>query len=231
MHKYMALKQRVESPFCFAIRKYGWERTVSTYKVLEEVEHEDKYELNKLLIERENYWINKLNTLVPNGYNVHYSNHISPPTISNKEERYKKTSESLKGKYMNHESTSKPVRCIETGEIFPSCSEAERKMNLSVSGVNKVVNGVNLSVGGYSFEFVNEESKTRTKSRKQPKKPIICLETQEIFETARECSRIMFGSEEIKRSNIVSSCKKGWSCMGYHFQFYIEHDNTVPSLD
>lgn len=88
-HYYDAMKG-TKTPFCDAIRKYGWENVIKSYKVIEKYEMDDKQKLNEIIVERETYWIGKLNTLLPNGYNVHLSNHKMIPFISNKEERYKK---------------------------------------------------------------------------------------------------------------------------------------------
>ena len=50
--------------------------------------------------------------------------------------------------------TSKPVRCIETGEVFASGAEAARQMNLDASHLSKVCRGKLKSTKGYHFEFV-----------------------------------------------------------------------------
>lgn len=53
-------------------------------------------------------------------------------------------------------SISKPVLCVETGEIFSSCSEAERKLNLGSSMVHySIRRGV--KAHGYTFEYVDKQ--------------------------------------------------------------------------
>ena len=49
------------------------------------------------------------------------------------------------------------VRCIETGEVYNSCKEAERKLGLSESAVSKVLRGVSKTSKGYHFEYVEVE--------------------------------------------------------------------------
>ena len=50
------------------------------------------------------------------------------------------------------------VRCIETGEVYNSCNEAERKLGLSKNIVCKVVKGIRKAAKGYHFEYVEEET-------------------------------------------------------------------------
>ena len=224
-HKYDAYVNKIQTPFANAIRKYGWETISSTYKVIEKIEKEDKQELNNILVERESYWINKLNTLVPNGYNVHLSNHKMIPHLSNKESRYKKTSMSLKGKYMNQEYSSKPVICIETGVEYPSISECERQMGFKHNTIGKVLKGKCSNHLGYTFMYKNEL--TKLKQRPQRNRPIICIELNKEFRTTREASVWLCGSER-KHSNIHEAIQKGWKCSSYHWKY--KQDNTVPSL-
>ena len=49
------------------------------------------------------------------------------------------------------------VRCIETGEVYNSCREAERKLGLPENTVAKVVRGSMKTAKGYHFEVVEEE--------------------------------------------------------------------------
>ena len=51
------------------------------------------------------------------------------------------------------------VRCIETGEVYNSCAEADRKLGLSESTISKVIRGSMKTAKGYHFEVVEEETK------------------------------------------------------------------------
>lgn len=61
--------------------------------------------------------------------------------------------------YENRENVKKklshPVRCIETGEIFPSMIEAERKLHLGSTAVYFSIKNNKSTVQGYTFEKVN----------------------------------------------------------------------------
>lgn len=49
---------------------------------------------------------------------------------------------------------SKPVRCVQTGEVFPSCNEAEKSMHLGSTAVFHSLKFNRPTVQGYTFELV-----------------------------------------------------------------------------
>lgn len=53
---------------------------------------------------------------------------------------------------------ARKVRCVETGEVFDFCREAEIKLGLSESAVSKVLRGSRKTAKGYHFEYVEVES-------------------------------------------------------------------------
>lgn len=55
----------------------------------------------------------------------------------------------------NGKRSSKPVRCLETGIIYPSCIEAERQTG--ISHISACCRGVRHTAGGYHFKFINKE--------------------------------------------------------------------------
>ena len=55
----------------------------------------------------------------------------------------------------NGRKRSKPVRCIETGIIYPSCIEAERQTGIHNANISHCCNGKLKRAGGYHWEFVN----------------------------------------------------------------------------
>lgn len=60
-HKYNAKHKKSNMAIDYAISKYGYENFL-----LEIIEHTTE----ELVNDRETFWINKLNTLAPNGYNI-----------------------------------------------------------------------------------------------------------------------------------------------------------------
>ena len=235
-HKYNST-HGTQTPFCNAIRKYGWENVLKTYQVLEILEDKDLEKLNQKLIERENYWIDKKNALLPNGYNVHYSNHEKIPYIPNKEERYKKISKALKGRN-NNPLISNRIKCVETGIIYLSVREAERQNNYPKNSLGNCLNGKQKIAQGYHWEYVDKATPEYdiNKARKKPLKgytsqmiPIVCIETNKKYKCINDCVRDMNWEKYTKRG-ISNSCKNKKSYRGYNFRF-LNHDNPVLSLN
>lgn len=218
-HKYEALVKKSDTPFARAIRKYGWETTKSSYHVLEEVYSDNVKELNRLLIHKETEWIRKLNSLVPNGYNVYEKGQDSPPHTANKENVYQKVSKALKGKYLNSEYSSKPVYCFELDRWYPSIKEAERQTGISYDRIEKCAIGKNCRGAGMTWSF---DGKTQRES-KVFNVEVECIETGERFESMRKAAEHICGQNpDLKIKNVYSNIKtatlKGWRCQGYHWR-------------
>lgn len=71
------------------------------------------------------------------------------------EETKRKMSEARKGKFINREDTSKKVLCIETGEIFESAHEAQRKTRIYYGSITKACTGKLKTAGGYHWKLYN----------------------------------------------------------------------------
>lgn len=227
-HKYEALTLKSNRPFQRAIRKYGWDVALSGYSVIEEIFADTKEGLNAQLITREAYWIQKRNSVVPNGYNVFKSGQIEIPHAQGKEDIYKRVSLSLKGKYMNAEYSSKRVYCVEQDKWYPSISEAERSNAISRGSIGKVAAGQHCTAGGLTWTF--DGSKNGKKNQiKGSRKPVQCLETGEIFNSVYDAAQHLWGTEAGKKKcRIQNSLKHGWAVDGKHF-VYILHDDPVLS--
>ena len=52
---------------------------------------------------------------------------------------------------------SKPVKCIETGIIYPSAYDAKRKLGISDSSISHCCRGKRHITGGFHWTYVNEE--------------------------------------------------------------------------
>ena len=55
--------------------------------------------------------------------------------------------------------TSKPVRCLETGIIYPNSYEASRQLVIERNSIRNCCHGKQQTAGGFHFEFVNKEVK------------------------------------------------------------------------
>lgn len=58
---------------------------------------------------------------------------------------------------INNTRTSKPVRCIETGIIYPSAAEAERQTGVKACNISLARNGKYNTAGGYHWKYIDEE--------------------------------------------------------------------------
>lgn len=77
-------------------------------------------------------------------YNVNYGTCIS---------RRAKTQRDTKCQ-INNKGSSRKVKCIENGIIYPSIREAERILHLDGSSISKVCRGKNKHTKGYTFVYV-----------------------------------------------------------------------------
>ena len=75
------------------------------------------------------------------------------------------------------------VRCIENGEVYNSCKEAERKLGLSVNTVSKVLRGIVKTVKGYHFEYVEvdpEPEQMYLTTTNEQGEPIPVIDSREV---------------------------------------------------
>ena len=50
---------------------------------------------------------------------------------------------------------SKKVRCIETGVIYESLTEASRQTSIAVSSISECCNGKRKTAGGFHWEYID----------------------------------------------------------------------------
>ena len=58
---------------------------------------------------------------------------------------------------LNDQQKSKRVRCVETGEVYPSQSEAARQTGMNRSNIAQVCRGERKTVGGFHWEFAETD--------------------------------------------------------------------------
>lgn len=89
-------------------------------------------------------------------YGKKVSRHIVDASVAAR--RGKHLSEEHKAKlraaHVGREDQSTKVRCIDTGETFPSIAEAARIKNISTSSLLRNLNGANKTCGGLRFERI-----------------------------------------------------------------------------
>ena len=77
--------------------------------------------------------------------------------ISNSTEAIINNGSLIQNNFQGH--LSKIVRCIETGEIWPSIRKAAEDLDVKASDISKVINGHSESAGGMHFEVLGVGSR------------------------------------------------------------------------
>ena len=120
----------------------------------------------------------------------------------------------------------KPVKCIETGQIWESIEDAEKETGLQVS---RCCRGLYLNTGNLHFEFVNSmdneeflEAKIKLKQNwLKTHKPVYCFNNNKIYKTNVAAEKEL-GTEHHK---ITNSCNKNKPCKdGYQYRWLTEEE-------
>ena len=120
----------------------------------------------------------------------------------------------------------KPVKCIETGQIWESIEDAEKETGLQVS---KCCRGLYLNTGNLHFEFINAidneeflEAKIKLKQNwLKTHKPVYCINNKTIYKTNVAAEKEL-GTEHHK---ITNSCNKNKPCKdGYQYRWLTEEE-------
>ncbi len=127
--------------------------------------------------------------------------------------KMKKSHTGKKWKPSTYEKRCRKIRCIETGEIFPSIKAAAEEYDLNAPNISAVLAGKLRSIKGCSFEYVDDNGEPVHKKASQP---VRCIETNQIFKSMDEAGRIMnidsYGIGLVLRG-------KRENVRGYHFEF------------
>ena len=124
----------------------------------------------------------------------------------------------------------KQIICIETKKVFNSITEASDNMKISLSSISKCVLRQAISAGGYHWcyllEYDDDWAPVVEKKKGGPCRPIICVETGEIYESITECS-ILTG---VSTQNLSQNCcKNRRTAKGKHYAYVDEYnDNWEP---
>ena len=118
---------------------------------------------------------------------------------------------------------SRPIICIETGEVFNKISDACIDNNLDVSDILKVCNKDRKSSGGYHWAFLEDWNKNPvsedyiTSNSRHIK--IYCIELDMTFKTIEEAAKYL----DVYPSNISETLNGRQNAVkGYHFVKYDE---------
>lgn len=187
-------KYSTSPKFYAAINKYGWNNF--EHKILETKLSKEEACL------KEQYYIQKFNSLSPNGYNLTTGGEITEVS----DEARKKISKSMMGNKngLGHkcsEETRKKISDAQKGKTFTE----EHKRHISEAKKGK------------STSSCSEEKRQHIIASKKDKKAVYCIETDTVYESIQECARQL----GLRATLICKVCKgKAKTTGGYHFQYY-----------
>ena len=138
----------------------------------------------------------------------------------------------LRRKILEQNRQDKPIICLETGIIYPSLTDAENKTGINMKTLSRCCCHTVYTAYNLHWEFyepiydnelvrkkrITELVEAKKKSSSTLKKKVLCVETEEVFESAKEASK----KYSICYSSICSACRGTYSkAGGYHWK-YIE---------
>lgn len=150
-HKYAAFKRSHNLPFHNAVSSYGFEN-FDFYFVDRAINIED---LNK----KEEFYINKFNSLVPNGYNAEVGGRNKSSSKETREKQSKSRKRLLANK-TNHPNwgkssgSAKTVFCFNDSKTYVSANKAALCLGLDPSAVSKVCKNIYFHTKGFRFKYL-----------------------------------------------------------------------------
>lgn len=187
--------KRLSFQICKAIKKYGFENFKR--EIIETVEADNYKELRKLMCDKEIFYIKKYNSY-KKGYNMTLGGDNVVPKFGKENHFY--------GKHHTEESKKKI-----SGKAKLRKHTEEHKNKISLAGIGRK----------HSKESIEKMCKIQ---RELKGKKVICIETQEIFDTTIDCS-LKYG---IQRSDIRQVCKgERISAKELTFRFLDSNNNIV----
>ncbi len=190
-----------DTKFGKAILKYGWDNF--THEIIEvNIQTLDEAK------ERERYWISRYNTF-KKGYNSTIGGDTMSPELIVKIPIYQ---------------IDKDLKIIAQ---YDSYLEATEKTGIRNSNICAVINGHQITAGGYYWCAVEDYSEDWTPRPNCQIRPVICVETQTIYRTQTEAAQDM----GINHQESISYCclRQGITAGGYHWAFADEYyENWTP---
>ena len=139
----------------YKVSTYGRVKNIKTGTILKPIKKKDGYFLVRLSRKGKvkQCYLHRLVALmfIPNDNNLPQVNHID----ENKSNNHVENLEWCDGKYNMTYSHGKSIRCVETGQIFESVSQASEIMNLHRPDIIRALRNRYRVSGGYHWEYVD----------------------------------------------------------------------------
>lgn len=105
--------------------------------------------------------------------------------------------------------TNRKIRCIETGEVWNSVSEAAKSNGVTIMCFYHYFHGISKSVAGMHFEYADEISNSPVRC-----KSVRCVETGQVFGSIAEAAETLHMSRAMVSAaasgKIKAACGKHW---------------------
>lgn len=120
----------------------------------------------------------------------------------------------------------KPVRIIETGEVFKSIRDCAKAIGTTDGSVKRALTGEYKTAVGLTFEYATpdevnaysyRENESSSKAVHKPyRKPVRIIETGEVYPSSGACARAIGGDQ-----GTITACLKGRhkTHHGYHYEY------------
>lgn len=113
---------------------------------------------------------------------------------------------------------------LETGLTL---EEANKKEQYYIQKYNTILEGYNLKTGGLNCEY-SIESKNKMSQSSKSKERILCVETGQIYDSAKEIERLL----GYANANIIACCQNRLiTAYGFHWQYLDKIPNSGPRRD
>ena len=120
-------------------------------------------------------------------------------------------------KESTYEKRCRKIRCVETGEIFPSIKAAAEHYGLNLPNISAVLAGRNKTTGGFHWQYVDGQPPQQRSDnfRKKVSRPVRCIETGIVYESISKAAKT-FG---VTDSAVRKALNGGEKSCGYHWEF------------
>ena len=132
--------------------------------------------------------------------------------------------------FENENKIKRKIVCVETGEKFDSISEASKKYGISQSNISLCCNGKIETSKGYRWRYLEDyekmtEDEINNFQKIECKKKVICIETNEIFESLTEACKT-YNSSSI--SSLANCCLgNGHTFMNLHWKYLKDYEKMT----